>query len=418
MPFLKLHMRQILLLIAAALICWPVERPRAETDAPGARPSGKPIVLGLDADFTTISRTGGEAVQHGILTAIAEINLAGGVLGRPLKLEVTDHRTNPRRGVQNFRYLVEKRNAVAIIGGVQSSVTIPQTRLAHEMQIPLVAAWSAATGFVDNGHEPNYAFRVSIRDQDVAGFLVGQALRRGHRRFALILENTPWGTSNDKALRAAIEATGLADLVSVSWLTYGDKDVEAEIARVLAAKPDAVFLVANAREGAATLSSIGARPRDERPEIFSHWGIASTDISEVTGTPLHELDLWVTQTYSFYQPYDERRTSRFFLFACTTVQICSPEDVTVPVGLAQAYDATHLVARAIEQAGSTEGAAIRTALQSLPAFDGLLKRYEEPFTPERHEALNRTDFKLLRFDRDGRLKPAECVDDAQLCRWW
>jgi branched-chain amino acid transport system substrate-binding protein len=66
---------------------------------------------------------------------------------------------------------------------------------------------------------------------------------------------------------------------------------------------------------------------------------------------------------------------------------------------------THLVARAVEQARSTRGEAVRQALERLPPFDGAVRRYAPAFTPERHDALGPQQVLFVRIERTGALAP-------------
>ncbi|TXT40269.1 MAG: hypothetical protein FD135_1401 [Comamonadaceae bacterium] len=78
-----------------------------------------------------------------------------------------------------------------------------------------------------------------------------------------------------------------------------------------------------------------------------------------------------------------------------------------PVGSVQAYDLTHLLARAVAQAKSSDHAAIRDALEALPPYVGLMRDYRPAFTPDRHDALDQTLLHLARFDDHGRIVLAD-----------
>ena len=78
-------------------------------------------------------------------------------------------------------------------------------------------------------------------------------------------------------------------------------------------------------------------------------------------------------------------------------KINGAEDIFSPVGTANAYDAMHLLAKAINKAGSTEGDAIRNALENLDSHKGLIKTYDRAFTPDNHDALNENDYIMVRF---------------------
>jgi branched-chain amino acid transport system substrate-binding protein len=61
----------------------------------------------------------------------------------------------------------------------------------------------------------------------------------------------------------------------------------------------------------------------------------------------------------------------------------------------------HLLALAIEQAGSTDPDAVRTALESLKgSYAGLIKTYTQPFTPDNHDALGPDDYIMVRYEGD------------------
>jgi branched-chain amino acid transport system substrate-binding protein len=92
-----------------------------------------------------------------------------------------------------------------------------------------------------------------------------------------------------------------------------------------------------------------------------------------------------------------------------TVATLSPvrriEDIQGPVGVAHAYDGVHLLARAIRLAGTAERPAVRDALEKLGNYQGLVRRYNPPFTRERHEALGPEQLLMARFRPDGVLVP-------------
>jgi branched-chain amino acid transport system substrate-binding protein len=58
----------------------------------------------------------------------------------------------------------------------------------------------------------------------------------------------------------------------------------------------------------------------------------------------------------------------------------------------------NLVARAITAAKSTDGEAIRKALESIDEYPGLIKTYKKPFGPDDHEGLGPDDYVMVRFE--------------------
>ena len=129
--------------------------------------------------------------------------------------------------------------------------------------------------------------------------------------------------------------------------------------------------------------------------VVSHWGISGGRFPELAGPTAG--DAHFIQTYSFFgkqSPIGEK------VLAALVEQhdsINGPEDIFSPVGTANAYDAMHLVAKAIDKAGSTDGDAIREALEHLGKHEGLIKTDNPPFTPTNHDGLNENDYIMVRF---------------------
>ena len=79
-------------------------------------------------------------------------------------------------------------------------------------------------------------------------------------------------------------------------------------------------------------------------------------------------------------------------------------ELRAQVGFAHAYDLTHLLALALKKTGSSGRTGLRNALEHLEPHEGLVTRYERPFTPARHEALGPHLVRIARYDRVGHLK--------------
>ena len=56
-----------------------------------------------------------------------------------------------------------------------------------------------------------------------------------------------------------------------------------------------------------------------------------------------------------------------------------------------------LTALAIKKAGATDGDAIRQGFYKIDSYDGLIKTYEKPFTPDNHDAVNENDYVWTQF---------------------
>ena len=366
-----------------------------------------PIVVGLDADMSAIDGVGGEAIRRGIVLAMDEINAQGGVLDRPLELIVRDHRGNPSRGIDNIDEFAAMDNLVAVVGGVHTPVALAELETIHRHGVVYLGPWAAGTPVVDNGFDPNYVFRVSVRDEHAGGFLVDAARARGFERPGLLLWRTGWGRSNEAAMTAALARLGLAP-AGVQWFNTAQPDMTAEIEALAAAGAEVIMLVASSRDGSVAIRNIAAMPEDRRLPVISHWGITGGRFFEETAGSLENVDLSFLQTISFFEPPFPERAERVYAAYCDKFGPCqSPADVVSPVGTAHAYDLIHMLALAIERAGSTDRAAVRSSLEDLGRYEGLMRDYDPPFTAERHDALDARDFRLSRYDGSGAIVPVE-----------
>ena len=367
----------------------------------------EPVLIGLDAEFGHKTSTSAQAVQRGIEIAIDEINRAGGVLGgRKLELVTRDNRSVTAIGVDNFRELAALPNLVAIFGGKFSPVYIECVPVAHELGVPLLDPWGSADGITDHGFRPSYTFRLSLKDAWAGPAFVDFAKRR-HKadRVAVLLPNTAWGRSNAAAIRKAAIEAGVT-LVAERWYNWGDRSLATQYNEARVAGAKAIILVANEAEGAIFVKEVAALPKAQRLPIVSHWGVTGGDFARLAGDALQEVDFSVIQTFSFV---DNRSPAALRVLGALRARhgLQSEDEVASPVGVAHAYDLTHLLAKAIEAARSTDRRAVRDALERLGPHEGLVQRYQRPFTAERHDALSPRSIFFARYTADDRLLPID-----------
>src|SRR6185503_12351311 len=161
-----------------------------------------PVKVALVAAMSGGSALSGEAIKRGLTVAIDEINAKGGVLGgRKIELVIRDEEGNPSKGVTAARDVIEREKAVAVFGGLHSPVGLAMMPVFHELKVPYVGTWAAATGITRNPNKPNFMFRVSANDDSVDHFLAKHVSEKlAGKKPGVILENTPWGESNQAGL--------------------------------------------------------------------------------------------------------------------------------------------------------------------------------------------------------------------------
>ena len=359
-----------------------------------------PIKIGLVTALSGQSARAGEALTRGLTIAIDEVNAKGGVLGRKVELVRRDDEANPAKGVIAARELVQREKVAVLIGGLDTPVALAIVPFANEQKVPFIDPWAAGTGITVNGAKDNYVFRVSARDDLVDKAIVNYAIKNHSvKKPGLILVNNPWGESNEKGLTAALKEANIQP-AGIEKFEGNDVDVVPQLARLKQAGADVLFLVGNVGPSAQVVKSLDRM--GWKVPIVSHWGPAGGRFTELAGPSAR--DVVFIQTYSFFgklSPVGERVLTAL---KAKYPDVKGPGDVTPAVGVANAYDALHLAALAIEKAGSTKGEAIRDAMYKIERHEGLIKTYDKPFSPANHEAVGENDYIWTRFE-DNQILP-------------
>jgi branched-chain amino acid transport system substrate-binding protein len=359
--------------------------------------AAEPIKVGMVAALSGQSAKSGEGITRGLTIAIDEINKRGGVLGgRMLELIRRDDESNPSKGQVAALELIHKEKVAMLFGGIDSPVSLAIVPIANKEKIPFMGVWAAATPITRNGANPNFVFRVSAVDVLVDKALVQYAITRyGAKRLGLLLINNPWGESNAQGLTAAIEETKLST-AGMEKFEPNDVDMVSQLSRLKAAQADGLILVATVAPGAQVVKAL-ARMGWQVP-VISHWGISGGRFPELAGPAAQHVEF--VQTYSFFGPQSEVGQRVLTALQTKYPDIKGPGDVIPPVGVANAYDAMHLMALAVEKAGSTEGEKIRQGLYAIDTYQGLIKTYSKPFSPDNHDALNEHDYIMVHYVGD------------------
>jgi len=368
----------------------------------GSAARAEPITLVLDAEFGNKTSTSAQAIERGIRIAMKEVNAKGGVLGRPLELRTMDKRGVPAIGVDNFRDAAADRNVLGVFGGKFSPTYIEVVPVANEVQTLLLDPWGSADAITDLKVTPSWVFRLSLKDSWAGPAFIAEAQKSGHKQIGVITPNTAWGRSNVAALEKAASTAGVT-IVGTEWYHWGEKTMINFVDRLVGRGAQTIVLIANEAEGAILARELAAS-RGRAVPILAHWGITGGAFEQMVGDALYTIDLKVIQTYSFYGPSNPVKT-RVLEALKKTYGLDSIPAIESPVGVAHAYDLTHAIARAIEQAGSADRNAVRDALEKLPPWQGLVRSYDPAFTPTNHDALRPDNVFFARFVKDKGIVP-------------
>lgn len=368
--------------------------------------SADPVYIGFDGSYGQKSDTSAKAIELGARIAIDEINARGGVLnGRMLELVTKDNQGLTMRGRDNYVALATQKDMIAVLGGKHSPVIVETIGDAQQMKVSYISVWGSANQITDTVTTDSYMYRLSLKDEWGVAALLDQAIKLSpsNPKVCVILPNTLWGRSGERVLREKASG-GKAKLVSVNWYNWGDKAFARQLDACTANQATTIVMIANEAEGALIIKELANRPKTQRLPVVAHWGITGGAFAEMTGEALNNVDLRVIQTFSFV---DNTRPKAQALAkkAMAADNVQKADQITSPVGVAQAYDMVYLLASAVNTAKSTQGTVIRNVLEKLPAQEGAIKRYAPPFTRTNHDALDSRQVLFARINPDGSIIP-------------
>jgi branched-chain amino acid transport system substrate-binding protein len=204
---------------------------------PGAPAAGAadPILIGEINSRTGLLASQGLAIAEGIRIAVDDVNAAGGVGGRAVRLLERDDEGKAERAIAAAEELVARRGVVALLGGYVDSLVGPVSEVAERARVPYLAAASLDERLTARGYR--YFFRVSsLRPYVTATVGVVRDLVHA-RRVAILHATTPGATQLAARQRQAFLADGI-EVVAFEPFAPGLSDFVPLLRRVRDAQAD------------------------------------------------------------------------------------------------------------------------------------------------------------------------------------
>ena len=356
-----------------------------------------PVRIGVSGPFSGPSAPMGLSMRDGIRIAAAEINAGDGLLGRRVELVERDDEASNELGAQIVRDFVNRERVVAGLGIVNTGVALASQRHYQTARIPVITSVATGTLITRQFQPPefpeNYVFRVSANDTLQAEVIVDEAVsRRGFRRLAILHDATNYGILGSADLAATLRAQGI-EPVAIERFQLRQTDMRPQLEHARAAGAQAVLTYGIGPELAHIAN--GMARMDWRVPIIGSWTLAMSNFIEIAGRNAEGARM--PQTF-----IQTPRTAKQSAFLQAWREATDTARIPVPPAAAQGYDSMLLLAAAIRQAGSLEGARIRDALENLEApVEGVVMTYHRPFSTDNHETLRSAQQIHLGEIRDG-----------------
>ena len=325
-----------------------------------------PIKIGgmapLSAPGTVV---GGEAMRDAMLIAEEDINAAGGVLGCDVDVVIADTEGLPEKAAAIMEKLILQDGVVAVGGGYHSSVGVASKDVADARGIPVVFAetWNDTI----TGDKQKYIFRIAPLSSWASSTIWKHSLLvPGIKKAAILTENTDYGIPAAAETEKGL-ATGGVETVIFS-VDIGTQDYAGIVERIKAEDPDMIIVLATGEAGynfTQQSADAGIGPLDVpfhtgqvSLESKAYWeNVPDGNMAFVQRIGVPE-NLFTAEGTAFAKAYKERTGK-----------------AGVESYAMEAYDSIAIIAQAINEAGSTSGDAIVTALESIEHNGTLGKIY-------------------------------------------
>ncbi len=351
--------------------------------------SSDPIIMGLTFDAAKQASYYALLMRDATILRIDDINAAGGVLGRQIKLLTEDDENNPAIAAQKAEKLAGA--GACFVYEVGSSATgLAAQRACEELKVPNGSPTNVAEALT-KPHKHWY-FRLGLRDSIATqGLIRFLKAKYPNPRLAVIRDGTETGLSlSDNQIKFLTEAG--FNIVGKEQISPGSVDVTAQALRIKASAPTVVLVS-------------GASVADLTNYIKAHTLLGNK-------APMIGNNLFATTTF----PALAGKAADGFMFV-DAVDMGRPDVKAVEAKLVAkyaerargssqmiaAYDMVGLVADALKRAGSTDRSKLRDALEATSNWQSLVGRggTSVTFTPDNHDGVTSEAQVVIRLVQDG-----------------
>ena len=341
------------------------------------------IKVGVYGPLSLGSAPMGTSARNGAMLAADEINAAGGVNGKKIELIVRDDEAKNERGPQIMQELLNKENVVAILGPINTGVADGSTKYAEEKKVPQIITVSAGAKVNDlfAQYPDNYIFRIAANDYIQSDMIVKEAIEtRKHTKPALLCDNSNYGQGGREKMEKALAAKNIKP-VSIGKFAVKDADMSAQLLEAKKAGADVLLVYGIGPELAAIANSM--EKIGWKVEMIGGWTLCMNNFINSAG----KNGDGATMPQTFIE--SAATAGKAAKFVDDYHKKFNEPSISVAVAAAQGYDAMYLLKAAMEQAGGTDGAKIKAALEDLQKpFEGVIGTFAKPFSKTDHEAIH------------------------------
>ena len=212
------------------------------------------VVFGQSAAFRGPYKELGRQMRLGIQAAFYEVNQAGGVHGRRLKLQTIDDSYEPDSAMHTTQWLIDKVQVFALIGAVGTPTSRVAVTLAQDAGVPFLAPVTGAEFLRD----PELGVVVNLRAsyyQETQEMVARLTEDLGATRVAVLYPNDAYGRNGLQGVRRALARRGLEPVGS--WHHQRRSGAARRTTPdIIGAKPEAVIVIGGHEQVASMVKMV------------------------------------------------------------------------------------------------------------------------------------------------------------------
>lgn len=317
--------------------------------------NSKDFKLGVNMELSGNVASYGESMTKGVEMAVAEINKAGGVEGKQIKVIKVDNKSDTAEATNGIIKLTSQDKVNAVIGAATSGNTVAQAQIANDTKTVLMApGGTSPTVTVDEkGKVREFVFRTSFIDPFQGTVAANFALNNLKVKDAAIFSDnsSDYAKGLSNAFKKTFKKAG-GKIVKEESYVAKDTDFRATLTNIKAKNPSFIFIpgyyeevgliVKQARELGITVPLMGADGWDS-PKLVD---LAGADA------------LNNTYLINHYSTEDPDKKVQEFVTAFKAKNNGDAPNAFNALG----YDTVYFLADAIKRAGSTDSVKIQKEL--------------------------------------------------------
>ena len=343
-----------LLLISTLCFSFACERRGSGTNVTDG---GGEILVGYYGDLTGRTASFGTSTRNGVEMAVDEINKAGGIMGRKVRVIVEDDQGEPNKAATVVSKLVNQDKVHAVLGEVASSNSLAAAPKAQEAGIPMISPSSTNPNVTQVG---DYIFRVCFIDPFQGDVMAKFAANNLKAKKAAILYdfNADYSRGLREFFTRSFTKLG-GQIVAEQSYTQGDRDFSGQLTQIRAANPDVIYVPGY--YGEVGVISNQSKQLGIKAPLLGGDGWDAEQLWQLGGASLNGN--YISNHYSVDDP--SPAIQKFV--ADYQGRYNSKPDALAALG----YDSMRVLADAITRAGSTEGPKLRDAIAQTKNFAGV-----------------------------------------------